>query len=98
MIRNALAILSFVGMVVLIAWPSRQSGVPSTVLTRVPFWVLRLLFLLFASTLIACAVGSRRRPKPGFCDQCGYNLKGLTEPRCPECGTTFDQELLEQNA
>ena len=21
------------------------------------------------------------------CSKCGYNLTGLTEPRCPECGT-----------
>lgn len=24
------------------------------------------------------------------CLHCGYSLTGLTEPRCPECGTTFD--------
>ena len=24
------------------------------------------------------------------CKQCGYNLQGLPENRCPECGTTFD--------
>ena len=25
----------------------------------------------------------------GHCRRCGYNLKGLTEARCPECGTGF---------
>ncbi len=24
-----------------------------------------------------------------YCHQCGYHLRGLTEPRCPECGTAF---------
>jgi len=24
------------------------------------------------------------------CRHCGYDLRGLTEPRCPECGTSFD--------
>lgn len=24
------------------------------------------------------------------CRQCGYDLRALTEPRCPECGTPFD--------
>ena len=28
----------------------------------------------------------------GFCAQCGYELRGLPEPRCPECGTPFDPE------
>lgn len=37
------------------------------------------------------------RPKaPGFCQACGYVLHGLTEPRCPECGTPFDPRLLVQ--
>lgn len=25
-----------------------------------------------------------------FCPLCDYNLRGLTEPRCPECGFRFD--------
>jgi hypothetical protein len=25
-----------------------------------------------------------------FCPQCGYNLRGLPEERCPECGTRFE--------
>jgi hypothetical protein len=24
-----------------------------------------------------------------FCPLCNYNLRGLTEPRCPECGHRF---------
>ncbi len=24
------------------------------------------------------------------CRQCGYALRGLSDPRCPECGTAFD--------
>lgn len=26
---------------------------------------------------------------PGTCGKCGYDLRGLPEPRCPECGTPF---------
>lgn len=31
-----------------------------------------------------------RRRRKGLCLTCGYNLTGLTEPRCPECATEFD--------
>ena len=24
------------------------------------------------------------------CAQCGYDVTGLTEPRCPECGQSFE--------
>jgi hypothetical protein len=29
-------------------------------------------------------------PDNSRCQQCGYLLYGLIEPRCPECGTPFD--------
>ena len=44
------------------------------------------------STLVAVGVYTllafRRRPPDGntYCGSCGYILKGLTVPRCPECG------------
>ena len=31
-----------------------------------------------------------RRIDGSHCFHCGYNLTGLTEPRCPECGTPFE--------
>lgn len=35
-------------------------------------------------------VRRRRRRTRGLCVACGYDLTGLIEPRCPECGTKFD--------
>jgi hypothetical protein len=29
-------------------------------------------------------------PDTAVCLQCGYSLRGLPEPRCPECGRAFD--------
>jgi hypothetical protein len=29
------------------------------------------------------------------CLECGYDLRGQTEARCPECGAAFDPHLLE---
>ncbi len=31
------------------------------------------------------------------CEQCGYSLIGLVEARCPECGTPFDAEMLDES-
>jgi hypothetical protein len=28
------------------------------------------------------------------CLKCGYDLRGQTEPRCPECGEPFDESLI----
>jgi hypothetical protein len=39
---------------------------------------------------LTSAVVARATSKPGICLKCGYLLKGLTIPRCPECGEPFD--------
>ncbi|MBN1347708.1 MAG: hypothetical protein JXQ73_33785 [Phycisphaerae bacterium] len=31
-----------------------------------------------------------------ICIRCGYDLRGQTEPRCPECGTPFAEGLLRR--
>lgn len=32
---------------------------------------------------------------PPRCATCGYQLTGLDRPRCPECGTPFDENLIK---
>ena len=51
---------------------------------------------LFGACFFCLALPFRR--KLGLCVKCGYNLKGLTEPRCPECSTSFEERLLEIDA
>jgi hypothetical protein len=36
------------------------------------------------------AIHSTSTEPARFCRRCGYELRGLTSPRCPECGRTFD--------
>ncbi len=31
-----------------------------------------------------------------ICLSCGYDLRGQLTPRCPECGTAFDEALIAQ--
>jgi hypothetical protein len=52
-------------------------------------FVLHGVMLLVAAILLARA-WRRRAPLPGHCTQCDYDLQGLVEPRCPECGVRFD--------
>jgi hypothetical protein len=46
------------------------------------------LYLLFLTRRL------QRRADLAVCRGCGYNLRGLIEPRCPECGRRFDPALL----
>jgi hypothetical protein len=64
-------------------------------------FVLAAIYAVFAAALITLAVISarsirrvrRQLPDAGpYCTECGYSLRGLPEPRCPECGTAFDAE------
>lgn len=62
---------------------------------RFPFWFPTLLFS--AWPLLAFVRGPMRRRyrrKRGLCLQCGYNLTGLPQPRCPECGTEFNRPVI----
>ena len=61
-----------------------QPGQLTATDVRVPHWLVALL------AGIAPAVYGyrrRRRPPPGYCRNCGYDLRA-SPGRCPECGTT----------
>ena len=56
----------------------------------VPLWPLLLVAAYLAVREVRRVRSERRRI--GHCRQCGYDLRGLPEPRCPECGARFDVE------
>ena len=54
---------------------------------RIPLWMPVMLFGAWpAVAFLRGPLRRRRRRKRGECVHCGYNLTGLPEPRCPECG------------
>ncbi|GJM25024.1 MAG: hypothetical protein DHS20C16_14390 [Phycisphaerae bacterium] len=48
-----------------------------------PLWIPLLLLAVFPMYSYSRC---RRRRKRNLCIHCGYNLTGLPEPKCPECG------------
>ncbi len=69
--------VSFVHRSGYVWWPIFEE---KTVL--IPLWMF--LVLVFPPALLIWR--RSRRPAPGFCKKCGYNLTGLASARCPECG------------
>jgi len=59
------------------------------VIAHGPAWCLDKMTI----TPVAIAFRHFRTHEPiDTCTACGYCLRGLTESRCPECGTYFDPE------
>lgn len=56
---------------------------------------IHFLCISTTTTMIFMAVSSNGLPtEEPCCPKCGYNLFGLPEFRCPECGTPFDPDFL----
>jgi len=63
-----------------------------------PLWPFFLLFVSYPIiAFIRGPVRRSRRRREGLCLKCGYNLRGLTEPRCPECEAEFDPSTMPQS-
>ncbi len=75
--------LFFVGSMVL--FPGGPG--PGDVAFAALFFILAFLVGPIIATVLAHML-TPREPKDGHtrCGKCGYILKGLTEPRCSECG------------
>jgi hypothetical protein len=101
--RTALLAPLFTGgtivvVVLLLVWSSYRS--PS--ILGPSFWstaayaiaIASAIHVVVPAVLLITTAFARNRfwplPRPGHCRVCGYNLYGLPEPRCPECGTPFE--------
>ncbi len=54
-----------------------------------PIWSALFLSVGIATLFIRGPVRRHRRRRRNHCLHCGYNLTGLSDPRCPECGRPF---------
>ncbi len=68
---------------------------------RVGLFFFVLLVPLLALFILLSRSSSRARIVTGDdvpCPSCGYNLRGLREARCPECGSSFTIEQLVRSS
>jgi hypothetical protein len=58
--------------------------------------VLMLILVILGMRLVVTGWRARCDLEYPHCRRCGYNLTGLTSPRCPECGTHLAPETVVQ--
>ncbi len=65
------------------------------------WWPVGLVLLIFITMnglfrLKRLNLDNALDPDVPYCRTCGYILKGLKQPRCPECGASFLNEVLQK--
>jgi hypothetical protein len=58
--------------------------------------VLMLILVILGMRLVVTGWRARCDLEYPHCRRCGYNLTGLTSPRCPECGSHLAPEMVVQ--
>ena len=73
------------------AYPQQFGSTADRWLLSVPLWIPFIFFAAYPILVLIKTIRRRLRRKPGHCSNCGYDLTGLPEPKCPECGTEFER-------
>ena len=55
-----------------------------------PLWSYSAMGVMFVAIFYLCEKIVLLDRRAFTCKRCGYDLRGLIETRCPECGTDFD--------
>ena len=63
----------------------------------IPFWPIVLVSFAWGIYPFLPRYRRWHRQRKGLCATCGYNLKGLTEARCPECGEPFAVRMADRS-
>ncbi len=71
--------------------PGSLSGVSTAMLVWCGLCVVGWRWRWFTRQKLRKELAARGIP---ICIRCGYDIRGLTDARCPECGTEFDPSLL----
>ncbi len=74
-VHDAAALLILLGFLISLQW-----------VTKVPHWSRACVNAILAPLRAARRAAAIAR---GICPSCRYNISGLPEPRCPECGEYF---------
>jgi len=59
-----------------------------------PLWSLLAAFAILPLIVVRRLWRHFRRPGPGFCSTCRYNLTGISSRVCPECGSSIQQGMI----
>ena len=83
------------------AWlpANRYARIVLSVIVLSPFMLVIIMYVrqLIGSTFRYEVRRYLRERGIPVCLHCGYSLRGLTDPRCPECAREFDAALLKNH-
>ena len=79
-------VAKWIGVVVCLLIPCLAIWPSSPMLVVSPWHMLGLAVALILTVTMRALDRRARRPPPGHCRRCGYDLTGNVSGRCPECG------------